>query len=796
MQITVPIQGQAIDTSMCGICDEVKGKGLQDRVAVNAGGLLGFVEGDKVFNKDKENIGTVRDDGMIIDPKGKPIGVAESERMFFDPNTGQYKKFSSDLINPNSEDKKMNILPGGEVISIGENNEIKIEGIIKRKDLTGSMAVGFNSCRPEGIVMKDGTVKSEEKTIGVVKDFLVLDAKGNVAGSVIPKESVAVDFKGEIIGTVQSDAKIKDQNGAIKGEVMPDGEVIDNKNKIIGGVIKKSLIIGYECGIKAFVNSEGKVANATGNIGKILPNGMAVSDTGEIIGTLVPEGLPVDNAGNVIGRIVEDGRVLSGDGILLGCVNPDYDILDSGGNYVGFIVPEYADVMSLEGAFLGRFVNGKAVDASGNVIGIALKNNLIKDTKSSNIIGYIPENGYVVSDKGEWLGNVQNQSSVRRFCKNEPLIPLLGGLVIDKNANVKGSIIPKYAEASNAYGEIVARVQIDSKLYDNDGNFFSEIYNSKSTFVNDEPIKILPKGNVISNEGEILGKAIIGGNVINSFGEIIASVLPQGSVLNEEGDIIGAVVPFGMAVANNNEYLGLINDKGDIINDNIKAKIRPNKDLLDVKGDLLGKAIDFSPVINIEGKDIGRTVIKAQALDKNNNSLGNVNTEGIVQDLRAFIMPYGEVADFKGNIEGTVLASGKILRKNKLIDGYILPDNLALNDNGVPIGKINKYGIIVDNNAKVIGINLINGKVINRFGEITASMFPDGSAVDTKGKVIGNLIEIGAFVIDDKGNLLGRVSFDATVVDKNNNKIGMVRSDGSFINKDGIIQGKVKTEVK
>ena len=168
-KVIVPVSAMAIDTSLCGVCDEAPEGGgsvldnlrKKGRVILGPDGKpIGYAdENGNVYGLDGKKIGTLREDGTVVDDQGYTIGVAEAQRIALGPN--------GEVIGT--------ILPDGRVI-----------------DANGRL-IGY--ALPDGtIVDENGNVIGSAVTTGVA-----YDKYGNIIGRVLPDGRVVND-KGELIG--------------------------------------------------------------------------------------------------------------------------------------------------------------------------------------------------------------------------------------------------------------------------------------------------------------------------------------------------------------------------------------------------------------------------------------------------------------------------------------------------------------------------------------------------------------------------------------------------------------------
>ena len=185
------------------------------------------------------------------------------------------------------------------------------DGLVRSEDGTviGSAAVSAMgdpvydvAGRLIGTVGRDGKVRDAKgRVIGTVgPDGIVRNLKGAVIGKVVaPKPSIVIpayDKNGHLLGTVDSDGKLRDANGHVIGEVDADGTVRNIKGDVIGktGVnMAGAPVYDSEGHLLGTIGTNVKLRDAAGNvIGEVDANGVVVTNAFDDLGRLLRKGYP------------------------------------------------------------------------------------------------------------------------------------------------------------------------------------------------------------------------------------------------------------------------------------------------------------------------------------------------------------------------------------------------------------------------------------------------------------------------------------------------------------------------
>ncbi|MEZ5539496.1 MAG: Flp pilus assembly protein CpaB [Pseudomonadales bacterium] len=282
---------------------------------------------------------------------------------------------------------------------------------------------------------------AQGNVIGKVNaDGKVVDAKGKVIGEKV-KAQIALGSDGRPVGQVVGD-KVYDANGNQIGRVV-DGKVVSNDGRMLGHVSESVAVDAKGNVIGNVVN--GVVYDKDGNvIGKVNDKGQVVDDKGNVIGAPVGK-VAVDAKGKPIGKVVGD-KVYDADGKLIARVDANGNVVDLNGKIVGKVsdgVQQSKVAIGKDGKTLGRIVDGKVIDAMGNVVGTVNADGTVTDVN----------------------GNVIGQSV------GDALVDAKGNIVANEVVGSDGKVIGKVIgdKVYDDKGNVVATVSADGSVKANDG---------------------------------------------------------------------------------------------------------------------------------------------------------------------------------------------------------------------------------------------------------------------------------------------------------------------------------------
>ncbi|WXL25584.1 Flp pilus assembly protein CpaB [Ectopseudomonas mendocina] len=325
------------------------------------GNVVGRIVDGKVVDAAGNPIGTLVD-GKAVGLDGKSLGTVEKNAALdehgrvIDMRTSQVQPSTTTDTN---RERQVVRDANGNIIGYRVGDEIH--------DENGNLIGHFRDGKAYGL---DGKLLGEVSTV-------LMDANNKVVGEM---GEVVRDKDGKIIGTVK-DGKLVDASGRVLGSVK-DGQVVDSSGKVLGKVEQTML------------DKDGR---------PVADNTRVVRDAqGNVIGTVSGNDI-IDAQGRKVGT-VKDGQVqdMSGNAIQGAEVGVEQDMVqvvrDASGTIIGVLRGD--SVYGMDGKLIGTLVDGKIVDANGNVlyrgvtIGLeapkATDTTPAKRTEAARMIQFIP----------------------------------------------------------------------------------------------------------------------------------------------------------------------------------------------------------------------------------------------------------------------------------------------------------------------------------------------------------------------------------------------------------------------
>lgn len=355
------------------------------------GNLIGRIIGDKVVDMDGRIIGSVVD-GQAIGLDGKVMGRTVRGLAADDPLLRMRERATvvrdaegnvigrvvdgkivdelGNVIGTYSDGKAIG-LDGREMGRVEHNVALDAQGRVIDMSRSQVQQADAPATR-ERLAVRD----ADGRVVGWVEGDKVVDAEGNVIGTHHGGKAIGLD--GEILGSVSR--VLVDDSGQVVGEV---GEIVRGADGRILGTIRDGKLVDADGRVLGTVK-DGVVVDADGNvIGKVEQavldsDGRPMSDTvrvvrdasGNVIGTVVGDAV-LDSQGRRVGTI-RDGQVYDMDGNLMtdAQVTLQQDaqqvVRDASGNIIGTLRGD--TVYDADGKVVGRVMDGKVVDANGNVL--------------------------------------------------------------------------------------------------------------------------------------------------------------------------------------------------------------------------------------------------------------------------------------------------------------------------------------------------------------------------------------------------------------------------------------------
>jgi intracellular multiplication protein IcmE len=324
--------------------------------------------GTLVYDANGKVIGTVGPDGKVRDANGNVIGTVGPDGLVRDVNGNVIGGAAATAAGTPVYDAQGHLIgtvgPDGKVRDAKGNviGTVSADGVVR--DLNGNI-IGKAGVPPGtpaydaknnllGTTNSDAKVKDAScKVIGTVgADAIVRDLSGKIIGKTGEPLNRGVgtpiyDLQGKFIAVVGADGKAHDISSCqIIGTVQPDGTVLDNNGKLIGkagAVVPGTPVYDAQGKLIGVVGADGKVRDANGNVvGTVGADGLVRDASGKVIGKVGPtiQGTPVyDAQGHLIGVVGPDGKVRDANGKVIGTVGLDGVVRDANGNVIGNVSP-------------------------------------------------------------------------------------------------------------------------------------------------------------------------------------------------------------------------------------------------------------------------------------------------------------------------------------------------------------------------------------------------------------------------------------------------------------------------
>lgn len=329
----------------------------------------------------------------------------------------------------------------------------------------------------------------------------------------LPAETVDVvlDSEGNLLGRIVGD-NVVDMNGRIIGRIV-DGQAIGLDGKVMGRIVRG---LAADDPLLRMRERATVVRDAEGNV----------------IGRVV-DGQVVDASGNVIGRYA-DGKATGLDGQSLGTVSQNA-ALDASGRVIDMSRSQVQSGAETDASL----VDGKLVDAQGNVIGEA--GEIARDA-SGKILGRVVD-GKLVDADGKVLGTVKDGQVIDADGKvlgtTEQAVlgrdgtPLTDAVLVvrDANGNILGTVVGN--DVIDAHGRKIGYVR-DGQVFDLDGNLIPGatigLRQDAQQVVRDAQGNLLGSvrgETVYGADGKVIGK-VIDGKVVDANGNVVARGISLG----------------------------------------------------------------------------------------------------------------------------------------------------------------------------------------------------------------------------------------------------------------------------
>lgn len=590
------------------------------------------------------------------------------------------------------------------------------------------------------------------KTIG--DDGEILDEDGDVIG----RASTLPDKAKEVADQTAEDLP---EIGVLDGlEVGEDGNILGSDGTPLGKIVEgdpKDLI-----GLK--LNDKGEIVDEDGDVigrAEVVPG--EASKKVEDVADDLANGVPNIDAlqGQTVG---EDGQIAGEDGAPLGKI-VEGDLED----VVGQPVNEKGEILDDEGDVIGK-AEVIAQDVEDNLddgVPKELKDQLIPNV--SILDGRkVNKKGNILDDEGEVIGKLSKDSDLKQCIGKKPNEE---GEIFNDKGDVVGKVEIVTGEAADEimktlHPEIVEKIEKAAEE--------AAIKAATPDLSILEGLKVNKKGEVLNEDGELIGK-LVDGEIKDVAGKKIND---KGEVLDKEGNIIGKVEVISLSIQEAKEDTeeakedaeGAANDAEDAAEDVEGAAEGVEGAAAEAQG-AAEQAKDTLPDIStLEGLKVNK---KGEVVNEEGDPIARVS-EGELSDLVGKkINESGEVLDSEGNVIGKV----ELIRQEPEGDqsedevGEELPPLSILE--GL---KCNKSGKIVSADGKPLG-ELIEGDS-KKLSKLGVQSDAEGLFWDDKGHVIGRAQTLPQKDDEEDAPFAGLegliVVKDGFVEDINENKVGVI----------------------
>lgn len=655
--------GQVIQTGpVFDALGNFKGEGMNNGALIAVGGnIIGHTINNFAYDTNGLMIGGISKNFISVNTYNKVLGVAgvnSTVGLQTDKNT--VSPFGYLL---NSEKKVVggslpvtplyslegymysDITPNGTLYRGMDNVSLTPNGVAIGKD-------GFVGCQLDysfsynqqgdslGYIMNDNTIMNSDGEIAykITPDNYVIKTLGQPESNLMPlagyagKNMVAISTSGDLLGYLNNAGAVIDLNGNTRGKIVYGNYVTDIAGSVIGKAMPFTSVQNDKCDIMGVMNGHGDIINSREIIvGRILPNGQAISDVGSYLGYGISDKGLVDFNGNFSG-VVNNGSGLDAIGNNIGCIDRKGIITDDSNKWKYGVIHQ-----------------DPVIDFDNAIIGQVLIDGSVVNTKNA-IIGNVQPNGNVVSKSKKVLGNVMRYKVA--FDEENKFLGLVknsGAVISDKGENVgqvqfDGSVVFE--------GEIVGYALYDFYAYDEnfvtygyftkDGTVLSSVGSKLGTlnhgFVIDRNSKAVARGNrdyvIRDASNNPIGELGMDGNVLDYENNNVGYLSDNGVIKDANGDTIAQAYP--LQYYNDQGYNAqqieeswVDNKKVSVQDERVQTKPK-TKDTSVVK-DLSKKIIGIA--LSPDGDIIGDIYEDNTVRDASGAQLGYRTSDGIIVDM-------------------------------------------------------------------------------------------------------------------------------------------------------------------
>lgn len=470
----------------------------------------------------------------------------------------------------------------------------------------------------------------------------VFNEKGAVDGASYLLSSIYL-ADGNILANMSSNGKVDNFDLNDKGRLLNSGYFINNENKTLGRTISAIYTTDFKGESLGIINNTNLIADNENKLyAKILPNGKVVrqDEPNKEIGTAGKSSLSISINGDYIGTNILTGQVKKA-GEEIGKVSSTKYVIDN------------------QGGLYGKAMNyGVAVAKGCKPIGIVSENGDVRTT-GGVYLGMLLANNQVINDSEEVIGYVINPQAVNGTDGETIGVETPIGTVLNfKNQNL--GCQDNRQKIRNLQNEIIGQV--------------------------------IPNAVVMDFNDKVIGYTDFNGQIVNENSEKIAFMDIEGGIKDSvTKEDIGVLFQYTVAFDDNNNYVGRINNKGEVIIDD---------------GKKIG-VVDHTGFVKLDDGRTGFALYDLYVYDQEGNTIGYISKNGRVYSIMGEIkggIYQGFVLDKKQNLIARGARDYDIRNASHNVIGYLSLDGKVINAQNIEVGTLEDNGNIVDSKGNVIAV--------------------------------------------------------------------------------------------
>lgn len=696
-----------------------------------------------VYSDEGKTVGRITGDGSYANLKGQQIGIVTPDGYAYRRVGNDYvldgRLISSKMVVSLTGEFIGSVVPGGSISNFDSETigYIKANGYAynSRNEVIGRIVKsGYafdNNGFYLGFVTYNGEVVENEKLVGRLRaDGNVVNPEGVVIGYSLDIASTATDLKGKYLGRIMPEGNLA-RARELSGLVGARGVIVGADGTSAGQIVKTGPVFDFRGMLRGHALNSGSVIALNGTPIGYMVGAQAYDLSGRIIGAVLQNYLAFDNENALLGLTGIDSAITSNNAKSL--VSPFGYVFNPEGELAGAGMPMGALYSSNGSVIAQTDFSGSALADGGNVVGKLTGSGFITDHNQlvgKNILSY-----YAVGSRASDLGSFSEQN-----------------LIMDKSLNIIAKVLPD--------SSAVAASKPDTLEY------MPQIGNAYAWQI------------ALGWNGGFLGYADITGAVNDLGGSKIGRVAERGLVIDNSNIVIGYLQGYASVITDACTVSGVVSPRGDIQNFRgiYLGKMLANGQALSDSSSIIGYANVPAPVIDFSGNVTALTGLDGYARNFENGRLGCIDRRGRIHNADKVLIgktvEYVPVINFNGEIVGRTILDGKVVDKNNIIIGYQQPDENVNSDAGLPLGGLFKYKVAFNLDNKFIGRVLEDGSIVNDKLENIGKVNFDGYVLINGQKAGYALYDF--YVYDDKFDTIGFINRNGEVISFSNQNLGTI----------------------